>query len=177
MKKYTVRAVYMVEGRPSTELESIPVDGRKAIDYNNNLFYSIGVYKDKADGTLEFVLEFPCTIRDEKDIAFSLEQAQMVADKFNELEEFKAVAPNGIVQFSETLHDIAGRAEYQLEEGSARDAKELEAAQREGGSFAVKELVRNWATEFEKRNEGRDWDGEYVDEIDEFIGEKIFNMK
>ena len=34
----------------------------------------------------------------------------------------------------------------------------------------------NWAAEFEAKNKGRVWDGEYLEEIDAFYTEKLKNL-
>jgi hypothetical protein len=42
-----------------------------------------------------------------------------------------------------------------------------------------REVVRRvieWAEEFEAKNAGREWDGEYVEEIDAFYAEKTKNL-
>ena len=44
------------------------------------------------------------------------------------------------------------------------------------GPADSRELVHScieWAAEFEAKNKGREWDGEYMEEIDEFYLQKI----
>jgi len=42
-----------------------------------------------------------------------------------------------------------------------------------GGRGALYELAEDWTNQFEERNKNRDWDGEFFDEIEQFITEKI----
>jgi hypothetical protein len=40
------------------------------------------------------------------------------------------------------------------------------------GTGGLWELAETWTNEFEKLNEGREWDGEFFDEIEEFCRRK-----
>lgn len=46
-----------------------------------------------------------------------------------------------------------------------------------GGSGQAMGDVIQWAKEFNKKNAGREWDGEWYDEIEEFFNEKINSPK
>jgi len=46
---------------------------------------------------------------------------------------------------------------------------------REMGFLELNLLLVDWALEFEEQNEGREWDGEWMDEIDLFLDKKLFN--
>ncbi len=44
--------------------------------------------------------------------------------------------------------------------------------QERQGTGGLWELAETWTNEFEKINEGREWDGEFYDEIEEFCATK-----
>jgi len=43
----------------------------------------------------------------------------------------------------------------------------------EAGYIERLNVIISWAKDFEQKNEGRGWDGEYMDEIDTFLNEKL----
>lgn len=45
--------------------------------------------------------------------------------------------------------------------------------QKDQGRGGLYELAHDLTDEFEKKFEGRGWDGEFFDAIDEFLGEKL----
>lgn len=45
------------------------------------------------------------------------------------------------------------------------------------GQMGVIEIFREWAHEFEKIHEKREWDGEWYDEIDKFLDAKLIQLK
>lgn len=47
--------------------------------------------------------------------------------------------------------------------------------QEEQGTGGLWELAEDWTDEFEKLNEGREWDGEFYEEVEEFC--RIKNYK
>jgi hypothetical protein len=45
--------------------------------------------------------------------------------------------------------------------------------QEKRGHGGLYELAEAWANEFEEKHKGREWDGEFFDEIDKFLDEKF----
>lgn len=41
------------------------------------------------------------------------------------------------------------------------------------GTGGLYELAESWTDEFEKQNEGREWDGEFFDEVNSFLETKV----
>lgn len=77
---------------------------------------------------------------------------------------------NGFRSWAETHHLIvAGVTLISVEgfKGKIRDAI------KKDGHVGLYDLCIDLTTEFEKRNEGRVWDGEFEDEIAEFLAEKL----
>jgi len=74
------------------------------------------------------------------------------------------LTPNGIYSFAETLHDITTQfADYLAKNPGCRpqDSREL-----------VQTCIQ-WAELFERDNAGREWDGEYLEEIEAFFEKQI----
>lgn len=68
-----------------------------------------------------------------------------------------------LYRFSEAVFDLAfnwGHAAALQTKTVAEDSQEMA------------RLVIEWAEEFETKNEGREWNGEYTEEIDQFFEEK-----
>lgn len=67
------------------------------------------------------------------------------------------------LSYSETLVEIAMTAQRNYDElhNALQDSREITS------------LVIKWAKEFEKKNENREWDGEWLDEVIDFAERKI----
>ena len=74
-----------------------------------------------------------------------------------------------IESWHETHYDVVVAITSMLHmEGSLPNKVEME--QGIGGLY---DLAHDLTDEFEKLHEGKAWDGEFFDEIDEFLGEKL----
>ena len=84
---------------------------------------------------------------------------------------------NGFKTWMETFYEVV--ATISRETGSEVDTKSRVIKERyeAGGSCAMYSLAEELTDEFEKKNEGREWDGEFLDEVDEFLNEKLFTEK
>lgn len=75
---------------------------------------------------------------------------------------------NGFTNWVETHHEIVDYlTRTRFTEGSM--SYERDQAQGTGGLWELGEDLTN---EFEKKYEGKDWDGEFYDTIEEFLNEK-----
>lgn len=79
--------------------------------------------------------------------------------------------PNGFDSWQETHCEICfaigAEASKQDSSGKVEDVREAD------GMGGLWQLAKDLTDEFEKANEGRQWDGEWIDEIDEFIKSKL----
>ena len=80
--------------------------------------------------------------------------------------------PNGFTSWQETHFEIVSaiNTEYSKDEPSGLVA-ERHSEQGHGGLY---ELAEELTDEFELLNKGRVWDGEFFDEIEEFLSEKLY---
>lgn len=81
--------------------------------------------------------------------------------------------PNGFTNWYETFFLVT---EY-IVEGRDRPlhiSPVVEKIQHDKGTGGLWELAHDLTFEFEKENEGRDWDGDYFDTISEFLQTKLY---
>ena len=79
--------------------------------------------------------------------------------------------PNGFTNWAETHHEIVSAVtEIMLTD---RLPIVLEEIQLEQGTGGIYEFCIDLADEFEELNRGREWDGEFYEEIESFINQKI----
>lgn len=84
--------------------------------------------------------------------------------------------PNGFDSWYETHHEVVEfitvhEIERQSKENST-EGTEIAKRQEAQGIGGLYELAKEWTDEFEKKNKGRKWDGEFFDEIDIFLNKK-----
>lgn len=105
------------------------------------------------------------------------EEAKILDQAWNKLKESlpdEERFPNGFTCWHETHAEIcsmisstlANFVEYQDDQCEVYDAYE------NGGSGAMYELAKEWTDEFELANKGREWDGEFMDEVEKFFKSK-----
>lgn len=89
----------------------------------------------------------------------------------NETEQKEFV--NGFYSWMETHHEVCEFIGYRLKESELLYTEnviiETSSSQGSGGLYT---LAEQWTDEFEKLNEGRVWDGEFFNEIGNFLNEK-----
>jgi hypothetical protein len=80
--------------------------------------------------------------------------------------------PNGFASWMETHFHVASAIALELEKDTitSKVIAERYEAQGSGGMY---ELSEELTDKFEKMNKGKFWDGEYLDEIDEFLEKEI----
>lgn len=71
--------------------------------------------------------------------------------------------PNGFTSWMETHHEVVEFVTLNADEGELRRRRHLQ------GTGGIYELAEEWTDEFEKLHEGRQWDGEFYDEIQKFL--------
>jgi hypothetical protein len=79
--------------------------------------------------------------------------------------------PNGFESWAETHHEVVSAITLTMNQDEY--PIKLEEIQLSKGSGGIWEFCIELTDEFEKLNEGREWDGEFYDEIEEFINSKI----
>jgi hypothetical protein len=79
--------------------------------------------------------------------------------------------PNGFESWAETHHEVVSAITLTMNQDEY--PIKLEEIQLSQGSGGIWEFCIELTDEFEKLNDGRVWDGEFYDEIEEFINSKI----
>lgn len=82
--------------------------------------------------------------------------------------------PNGFSNWQETHFEIVCAIAIELNKDTF-DSKVIADRHEAQGRGGIYELAEELTDEFEAKNEGREWDGEYFDEIDLFIKEKLYS--
>lgn len=83
--------------------------------------------------------------------------------------------PNSFENWYESFFEVTTYIEERLRFYDNNDGNEVEEIHRRvesegrGGLYL---LAKEWTDEFEELNKGREWDGEFFDEIDEFLIKK-----
>lgn len=81
---------------------------------------------------------------------------------------------NGFESWQETHYEVVQAITMEQAKDNPQGlVKERHEAQGHGGLY---ELALEITNEFEKLNEGREWDGDFFDEIDKFLKEKLFSF-
>jgi hypothetical protein len=81
---------------------------------------------------------------------------------------------NGFESWQETHFEVVQVICEEISRDEPRGVvKERHEAQGRGGLY---ELANELTNEFEELNNGREWDGEFFDEIEKFLIEKLFSF-
>lgn len=80
-------------------------------------------------------------------------------------------AVNGNTSYLETFYLCVENIEMALNDEVKNNALIRYEQQGKGGMF---ELAEELADEFETINKNRDWDGEFFDELDDFVYKKLY---
>lgn len=87
--------------------------------------------------------------------------------------------PNGFDSWYETHHEVVSFMTNILRDRSEIPQDDTSVIWDEvdsGGTGRLYELAKEWTDEFEQKNKGRKWDGEFFDEIWEFCNRKNNNI-
>ena len=80
--------------------------------------------------------------------------------------------PNGFESWQETHFEVVQAITIEYMKDNPRGVvKERHDSQGHGGLYELAEELTN---EFEELNKGREWDGEFFDEIQDFLNSKLF---
>jgi len=81
------------------------------------------------------------------------------------------VFPNGFRNWAETHHEIVSMITLMMDNDNY--PKKLEDTQIQHGSGGIWDLCIDLTDKFELENKDREWDGEYYEEIENFIEKEI----
>jgi hypothetical protein len=81
--------------------------------------------------------------------------------------------PNGFTSWQETHYEIVSMISFQTRLPDSQQSELIRDTYAAKGTGGMYELAEELTDEFETLNEGRIWDGEYFDEIEEFINQKF----
>ena len=85
----------------------------------------------------------------------------------------KRVFPNGFTNWVETHHEIVQEISMRLSTDKthvrADSPSKIVREYRDGGTGRMYEIAEDLTDKFEKKNKGREWDGEFFDEIEGFM--------
>lgn len=92
---------------------------------------------------------------------------------------------NARYSWAETFYEVVSYLERHLnspelydhqEDGKLGMGMRIKEWRKEIGHADLVEFAMHCADQFEKKNEGRDWDGEFYDEVWEFMNTKMDNL-
>ena len=93
---------------------------------------------------------------------YTLEALNNIVEKF----------PNGMTSYLETYYEVVAEITNSINLGStSKRVEETEATVGRGGLWM---LAEDLADKFELQNKGREWDGEFFDEIDKFLEKELY---
>lgn len=131
--------------------ESVPLESA------TEPFHTVGVYKDKelegGDGIIvqDHVID-------------------MSIEEFKKVQESRF--PNGFESWQETHFEIVAQLVTMRKGGDVPEF--LHQVQKDLGRCGFYSYAKLWADEFEKLHAGREWDGEFFDELDYFVERKVY---
>jgi hypothetical protein len=96
-----------------------------------------------------------------------------VADQFVELSKRM---PNGFESWMETHHEVVTEINKALPSDSVPENSNVAIRRAEAqGTGGIYELAEELTTKFETLNKGREWDGEFYEEIESFCTKELYN--
>jgi len=120
---------------------------------------------------MEYLGEYLHWVREENDnmcsVSVDVEIVELEDERF----------PNGFESWYETHHEVVEamlqQADTDLKDCHLEYKSQLSKVFDEGGTGRMYEFAQEVTNEFEKLHKGREWDGEFMEEIVEFVHEKI----
>lgn len=97
-----------------------------------------------------------------------------LADSFHKM-KMEELFPNGFSSWYETHHEIISGITAALKPKALKqpDGSLADRIMYTGGTGAIYELGKELTDKFEKLNKGREWDGEFFDEIEAFLEKEL----
>lgn len=83
--------------------------------------------------------------------------------------------PNGFDSWKETYFEVVSVISIELINGPKSDL--IKDQYEWSGIGAMYELAEKLTDEFENLNKGREWDGEFMDEIFDFMNTKLYQLQ
>lgn len=80
--------------------------------------------------------------------------------------------PNGFTSWMETHHEIVEFIVAHIIQSKTEEGNVILDTSHNQGTGGIYDLAEGWTDEFEKLNTGRDWDGEFFDEVGKFCANK-----
>lgn len=80
--------------------------------------------------------------------------------------------PNGFASWQETHYEVVAAITNEIAHDNVNDNL-IYKTLRENGHGGLYELAEELTDEFELLNKGREWDGEFFEEIERFLDEKF----
>jgi hypothetical protein len=77
--------------------------------------------------------------------------------------------PNGFDSWVETNFEVVDFIMTELNHSENTEHSRVHKVQSGYGRGGLYELAEEWTDAFERKNKDREWDGEFFDEIDEFL--------
>lgn len=97
-----------------------------------------------------------------------MQQQQLLETYTGKLDK---IFPNGFTSWIETHHEVVSFITERLLEDQNADTQ-INRASAAGGTTGRYTLAEQWTDDFEQANAGREWDGEFFDEIEQFLATK-----
>lgn len=82
------------------------------------------------------------------------------------------VFPNGLDSYLETYYEIVDSISFSID--TDKEPSKIYEVQQQQGRGGLYELAKELTDKFENLNKGREWDGEFFDEIDEFLNKELY---
>lgn len=109
----------------------------------------------------------------------NLHEGNITEVQYNEeLDNTVLKFPNGFSSWHETHFEISeaiGKALNDMYSPDELQSKVVCDRVEEQGTGGIYDLAEDLTDEFELKFKGKEWDGEYFDEIEKFINEKLYN--
>ena len=81
---------------------------------------------------------------------------------------------NGFISYKETLIELSMNAHREMRKDQLVLIHTTAEREGRGGIYSI---LHDWAMEFEQKNKGREWDGEFLEEVDAFFEEKVKHIR
>lgn len=81
--------------------------------------------------------------------------------------------PNGFESWMETHHEIVMAIALELEKPENKQSTVIRHRYDAEGSTGMYSLGKELTNKFEKQNKGREWDGEFIEAIEEFLEQEF----
>ena len=88
----------------------------------------------------------------------------------------KKLFPNGIFNWKDTFFEVSGMIAFMRYKQNGTDKRWDKLNDQLQGSPGFRDLAVSLTNQFEEMNTGREWDGEFYEEIEDFVEDSINKM-